>query len=93
MKELERHPRPRRSRGGSFRMHYVALCPPSEAAKPGLGQVARSLETPVLQAFSGYVIPHRTKDSNEFTEEQCLLYVSRREWLAKYNEPEGLSDE
>jgi len=72
-------------------MNFEPLCSLSEASKPGMSEIALTISTAVLEAFSGYVIPHRTVKHQKFTDEDCEFYVNKRDWIAKIPKQENLS--
>lgn len=71
--------------GGKERLsgNFVSLCNQGEACRSNFSDVGRRIFEPLLQAFSGYVLPHRADDRPTFTDSDCRLYVNKREWLAR----------
>ncbi|MDR3409485.1 MAG: hypothetical protein P4L87_00820 [Formivibrio sp.] len=63
---------------------FEALCAQSEAVRPNLSDIGKRVFAPLLRVFTGDILPQNKQDKPTFTDDDCKLYVRRREWRAQF---------
>ena len=71
-------------------LKFQTLCDQSEAQRSSVGEITNQTSHHAKQTFRGYVLPHRTVKHPSFTDDECNLYVPKRQWDAEFPVPTNL---